>query len=187
MKLSIGFKKGTMRALSHSTFIRRVRGAFCALLVLCSIGPGAVAGADVGRLPDHGKPQPILRVQAGGPTSEIFQLEFSPDGKTLYAAGRDKVIHVWTLREPSGDAGPHFQYRPDLVRRVPIAPGVGATSMHWPFRWTVAGSPPVVTGRSLRWLPTIECPGSSTARIRPALARAGRGAGADLPLRCGTD
>ncbi len=138
-----------MRALSHSTFIRRVRRAFCVLLALGSIAPGAVAWADVGQAADRGKPQPILRVQAGGPTSEIFQLEFSPDGKTLYAAGRDKVIHVWTLREPSGDAGPHFQYRPDLVRRVPIAPGrwgnLDALAVSPDGRWIAAGGYGAVT------------------------------------------
>ena len=138
-----------MRALSHSTIIRRVRRAFCVLLALGSIAPGAVAWADVGQGADRGKPQPILRVQAGGPTSEIFQLEFSPDGKTLYAAGRDKVIHVWTLREPSGDAGPHFQYRPDLVRRVPIAPGrwgnLDALAVSPDGHWIAAGGYGAVT------------------------------------------
>ena len=44
-----------------------------------------------------GDKEPVLRLEAGGPTSYVTALAFSPDGKTLYAAGWDKVVRVWTL------------------------------------------------------------------------------------------
>ena len=94
-----------------------------AWLMIWTTAAVTVAGADAARDSRDAVLQPVLRLQPGGPTAEIFQLQFSRDGKTLYAAGRDKVIHVWALREASGDLPARFEYRPELVRRVAIAPG----------------------------------------------------------------
>jgi WD40 repeat protein len=44
-----------------------------------------------------GEKEPLLRLEGGGPTAHVTALAFSPDGKTLYAAGWDKVVRAWTL------------------------------------------------------------------------------------------
>jgi WD40 repeat protein len=146
--LPIGLKRLRMTAPTHAKVFRSSRVAIIALVLLCSIAPAARVRADGGPL-NRAKPEPILRVQASGPTSEIFQLEFSPDGKTLYAVGRDKVVHVWTLKDATGESKPRFQYRPDLVRRVPIAPGrwgnLDALAVSPDGRWVATGGYGAVT------------------------------------------
>jgi WD40 repeat protein len=63
-----------------------------------------------------GDKDPLLRLEAGGPTSFVTALAFSPDGRMLYAAGWDKVVRVWT-RNAQG------QFVPDPVAyRVPVGP-----------------------------------------------------------------
>src|SRR5947199_3368605 len=65
-----------------------------------------------------GDAEPILRLEAGGPTAYVTALAFSPDGKRLYAAGFDKVVRVW-LRDEQG------QFRLDRVSyRIPLGPGI---------------------------------------------------------------
>lgn len=65
-----------------------------------------------------GDKEPILRLEAGGPTSFVTSLAFSPDGRTLYAAGLDKVVRVWKLDAATG------QYVLDQgAYRIPIGPG----------------------------------------------------------------
>jgi WD40 repeat protein len=63
--------------------------------------------------------QPILRVEAGGPTAWVSALAFSPDGKTLYAGGFDKVVRVWHLNAQSGKFEPAT-----AAFRVPIGAGL---------------------------------------------------------------
>src|SRR5437660_984558 len=64
------------------------------------------------------EPAPLLQLEAGGPTAYVTALAFSPDGKTLYAAGFDKVMRVWKLDEQNGQ----FVLDP-WAYRVPIGPG----------------------------------------------------------------
>lgn len=82
-----------------------------------------LAGATLARAQAPAAPgarEPILRVEAGGPTAFVTALAFSPDGKTLYAGGFDKVVRVWTL-DPKTD-----RFVPSSTSyRVPIAAGVG--------------------------------------------------------------
>src|SRR5271165_5240869 len=61
--------------------------------------------------------EPLLRLEAGGPTSFVTALAFSPDGKSLYAAGYDKGVRVWTL-----DRNDKFVLD-KAAYRVPIGPG----------------------------------------------------------------
>lgn len=65
-----------------------------------------------------GQKEPILRVQAGGPTSYVRALAASPDGKTFYVGGYDKVVRVYTL----GNDGRFALER--MTYRMPIAPGL---------------------------------------------------------------
>jgi WD40 repeat protein len=69
-----------------------------------------------------GDKEPLLRLEAGGPTSFVTAPVFSSDGKTLYAAGWDKVVRVWTLQEKQGTA-PRFVLDRSAYR-VPIGPGL---------------------------------------------------------------
>ena len=64
-------------------------------------------------------PFPLLRLDAEGPVSQITSLAFSPDGKTLYAAGYDKVVYVWML-----DENGKFQINRQRSLRIPIGPGL---------------------------------------------------------------
>ncbi|HZV07139.1 MAG TPA: hypothetical protein VE999_18805, partial [Gemmataceae bacterium] len=86
---------------------------FVSLLLLA----GTVAPAAEDESPPADK-EPLLRVDPGGPAAFVTALAFSPDGKSLYAGGWDKVIRVWT----QNDKG-EFQLSPTAFR-VPIGPGL---------------------------------------------------------------
>src|SRR5437660_11288530 len=65
-----------------------------------------------------GDKEPLLRLEAGGPTSYVTALAFSPDGQNLYAAGWDKVVRVWNLDRQG-------KFVPDEVAyRIPVGPGL---------------------------------------------------------------
>jgi WD40 repeat protein len=63
--------------------------------------------------------KPFLSVEAGGPTALVTGMAFSPDGRRLYVAGFDKVIHVY---EQNADG--RFEHQPAAALRVPIGPGL---------------------------------------------------------------
>src|SRR5262249_10441202 len=67
--------------------------------------------------PPGGK-EPLLRLEAGGPTSFVSATVMSEDGKTLYAAGFDQVVRVWKLNNQGQWVLDPFAFR------VPIGPGV---------------------------------------------------------------
>src|SRR5262249_61611997 len=67
--------------------------------------------------PPGGK-EPLLRLEAGGPTSFVSATVMSSDGKTLYAAGFDQVVRVWKLNNQGQWVLDPFAFR------VPIGPGV---------------------------------------------------------------
>lgn len=47
-------------------------------------------------------PGPKLRLDTVGPASQVRKLVFSPDGKRLYSAGKDKVVRTWEIVERDG-------------------------------------------------------------------------------------
>jgi WD40 repeat protein len=66
--------------------------------------------------PADGKP--VLQLDAGGPMAAVTALAFSPDGKTLYVGGYDKVVRVWAW-DP---AAKKFVARG--AYQIPIGPGM---------------------------------------------------------------
>ncbi len=93
-----------------------------ALLLWIGLCCRASAGGRAAAAPAAGKEpqQPILRLEPGGPTSFLSSLAFSPDGQTLYAAGSDKVVYVWTREAATG----RFLLDAPATYRVPIGPGL---------------------------------------------------------------
>lgn len=67
-----------------------------------------------------GEKEPVLRLEAGGPTSFVTGVAFSPDGGTLYAGGWDKVVRAWTLDPKTG----RFALDPKATYRVPLGAGL---------------------------------------------------------------
>src|SRR5438128_8730113 len=93
----------------------RIHSQFLALLLLVLTGASVHSQAPV--LPPGDK-DPLLRLEAGGPTSLVTALAFSPDGKLLYVGGWDKVVRVWSL-----DKGGQFVLD-RAAYRVPLGPGL---------------------------------------------------------------
>ena len=56
------------------------------LAMLLGLGIASPTPAEGPILPPGDK-EPLLRLEAGGPTSFVTALAFSPDGKQLYAGG----------------------------------------------------------------------------------------------------
>src|SRR4051794_3588404 len=59
--------------------------------------------------------RPTPHLDAGGASAAVTALAFSADGETLYAAGLDKVVRVWTFRQG--------RFVLKSTYRVPIGPG----------------------------------------------------------------
>jgi WD40 repeat protein len=93
--------------------MRGVRECSAILLGFLSFVP-LLAAAD----PIVGERAPVLRLEAGGPTAQVTSMAFSPDGKSLYVAGLDKVVRVW-----SRDAKDR-RFEPVNAYRVPLGPGI---------------------------------------------------------------
>ncbi len=62
---------------------------------------------------EEGETTPWARVVSDGHTGAINALQFSPDGKRLFSAGRDKVVHVWEQGQEGDRAA--WSHR-DLIR-----------------------------------------------------------------------
>ncbi|MFN4257919.1 MAG: hypothetical protein ACK4RK_01375 [Gemmataceae bacterium] len=88
------------------------------VLILLSLAPGSLSAQQAVPGAPREEPQPVLRLDADGPTAQVTAVAFSPDGKTLYAAGYDKVIRMWNLVGSPG----RFELDP-FHFRVPMGPG----------------------------------------------------------------
>jgi WD40 repeat protein len=88
--------------------------------------------------------EPVIRLEADGPTSLVTALAFSADGRTLYSAGWDKVVRTWVLDAATGQ----FRLDPSGTFRVPIGPGqsgaINAMALSSDGEWlAVGGNAPV--------------------------------------------
>ncbi|MCI0461678.1 MAG: WD40 repeat domain-containing protein [Gemmataceae bacterium] len=114
-----------------------------ALLTVCA----GVASAQEPPLPP-GDNRPILRVEAGGPTSHVTALAFSEDGKRLHVAGFDKVVRTWSLK----DKPTRFELDEGGSFRVPIGPGprgaINAIALDPDGDWLAVGGAGDVRGGS---------------------------------------
>jgi WD40 repeat protein len=112
-------------------------GAFAVVFLLgaSSVWAQAPAAADK---------EPLLRLEAGGPTSFVTALAFDPDGTILYAAGYDKVVRVWTLDKDGKFVLGRSAYR------VPIGPGtegaINALAVSPDGTWLAVGGLGVIRG-----------------------------------------
>ncbi|GIW79575.1 MAG: hypothetical protein KatS3mg105_1382 [Gemmatales bacterium] len=121
------------------------------------IAATALSAPAQGRTIPAGDPQPILQIEAGGPTAFVTSLTFSPDGKRLYAAGFDKVVRVWNLNENTG----RFELDPASYR-IPIGPGIAGTinaiALSPDERWLAVGGQGIVRGSAGFRLPGLYLP-----------------------------
>jgi WD40 repeat protein len=112
--------------------------AFFLLLVVTSVTRAADPAVPAG----DGKP--VLRLEAGGPTAAVTALAFAPDGRTLYAAGLDKVVRAWSLE------GGRFVLKRTF--RVPLGPGtagaINALAVSADGKWLAAGGRGLMQGES---------------------------------------
>ncbi len=115
--------------------LRRFRGAVVVLATLVTLG--FAQGADEG--------EPLLRLEAGGPTGYVTALAFSPDAQALYAGSWDKTVRVWRWNVAAGE----YKLDPSAWR-VPIGPGldgaINAIAVSADGNWLAAAGRPVIRG-----------------------------------------
>src|SRR5687768_1168186 len=118
---------------------------FGALFLALAAAAGATAQDQV--IPP-GEKEPMLRLEAGGPTSLVTGLAFNANGTRLYATGKDKVVRVWSLDANSG----RFVPDPAAAFRVPIGPGgfgmINALALSPDDGWVAIGGKGVIRAGS---------------------------------------
>ena len=91
--------------------------------------------------------EPLLRIEANGPTAHVNALAFGPGGDTLFSAGYDKLIRTAAL------AGNGKRFEPGAAAyRVPIGPGndgtVNAVAVSPDGKWLAAAGYGLVPGKA---------------------------------------
>lgn len=111
---------------------------------LVILAPATLFAADAAR-PTAAAPEPVLRLEAGGPTSYVNALALSDGGRALYAAGFDKVVRVWTLQDGKFNLSP-------MSYRIPLGPGasglINAIALSRDNRWLAVAGDGAFTGRA---------------------------------------
>jgi hypothetical protein len=141
----------TNRTRARRTFVRFCHTVLAVMVCTLPCGLATVAAQE--------GDEPHLRLEAGGPTSYVTALAFSPDGRTLYAGSWDKIVRVWRLDDAMGE----FRLDP-AAWRVPIGPGldgaINAIAVSADGNWIAAAGKAVVSGaagfrQSGRVLPVV--------------------------------
>jgi WD40 repeat protein len=116
------------------------------LVPVVALGLLLAAGVRAADAPDRAADaqKPLLRLEAGGPTAYVTALAFSPDGQTLYAAGWDKVVRTWVLRNGRFVLDPR-------AYRVPLTAGMeggnlNALALSDDGKWLAVGGKMLVRG-----------------------------------------
>ena len=111
---------------------------------------------------------PIMRLEAGGPTSFVSAVAFNPQGSTLYAGGWDKVVRAWSWDAESRQ----FVLDPAGTYRVPIGPAmegvINAVAVSPDGMWLATAGRGMVRGASDLRHPGWKVPaaGTMTAAMR---------------------
>ena len=135
-----------------------------AILTLASRGSFGEQAAQ----PPAADAMPIMRLEAGGPTSFVSGLAFNPQGSTLYAGGWDKVVRAWNWDATSKQ----FVLDPGGTYRVPIGPAmegvINAVAVSPDGIWLATAGRGMVRGASDLRHPGWKVPaaGTMTASMR---------------------
>ncbi len=105
---------------------------------------------------------PIMRLEAGGPTSFVSGVAFNPQGSTLYAGGWDKVVRAWNWNAQSNQ----FVLDPGGTYRVPIGPAlegvINAVAVSPDGMWLATAGRGMVRGASDLRHPGWKVPAAGT-------------------------
>ncbi|TWU40327.1 WD domain, G-beta repeat [Novipirellula aureliae] len=81
---------------------------------------------------------PILQLRPDGPLAPIHAFEFSADGKTLYAAGDEKLVQVWARTGNQPFVRSHAKSRRQRIGPGPLGT-IHTMSLSHPDRYLVTG------------------------------------------------
>ncbi len=129
---------------NHVLRFRATRPASAKFVALVLCIAGCILGsARTGLAAEEG--EPLLRLEAGGPTGYVTALAFSPDAQALYAGSWDKTVRVWKWKVEKSE----YQLDP-VAWRVPIGPGldgaINAIAVSADGNWLAAAGRPVIRG-----------------------------------------
>ena len=148
--------------------IGRERNSQCYILVIailamaCLAAQRSYAEEAAPQTPVTVDAMPIMRLEAGGPTSFVSAVAFNPQGTTLYAGGWDKVVRAWIWDAESRQ----FVLDPAGTYRVPIGPAmegvINAVAVSPDGMWLATAGRGMVRGASDLRHPGWKVPAAGT-------------------------